>query len=242
MPGRYERSMTHPIRIAPSILAADFGRLGAEIEAVEKAGADLIHVDVMDGHFVPNLTLGPAVVAGIRPFTRLELDVHLMIEEPWKYLEDFARAGSDSITVHVEACPDPVDTIEKIHALGKRAGIVMSPPTPVEEVEPFVGLVERVLVMSVNPGFGGQSFMPEVLSKTRALARWRHERGLSYDIEIDGGIKEANSGEVAAAGAETLVAGSAVFGAENYAGRIAGIRAAAEQGRPQGRAAPAAHG
>lgn len=219
--------MSRTIRIAPSILSADFGRLDDEIKAAEAGGADLIHVDVMDGHFVPNITLGPIVVKGIRPATKLELDVHLMIESPWDYVEAFAKAGADNITVHVEACPDPADTIGKIHATGKTAGLVMSPPTPVESVEPYLELVERVLVMSVNPGFGGQSFMPEVLTKTEALARWRTERGLSYDIEIDGGIKESNSRQAADAGAETLVAGSAVFGGGDYGERITAIRDAA---------------
>ena len=222
--------MVAPIRIAPSILAADFGRLADEIRAAEAGGADLIHIDVMDGHFVPNLTLGPVVVSGIRPTTELELDVHLMIERPWEYVEAFAKAGADSITVHVEACPDPADTLAKIHALGKRAGLALSPPTPVEELEPFTDMVERMLVMSVNPGFGGQSFMPEVLEKTRTLASWRAERNLSYDIEIDGGIQEGNGEEVARAGAETLVAGSAVFGHDSYRRRIEEIRAAAERG------------
>lgn len=222
--------MPGTIQIAPSILAADFGNLGNEVKAVEAGGADLIHVDVMDGHFVPNISLGPVVVEGIRPVTKLELDVHLMIDAPWDYLEAFAKAGADSITVHVEACPDPADTIEKIHKLGKRAGLVMSPPTPIESVEPYLGLVERVLVMSVNPGFGGQSFMPEVLTKTDALHRWRAERNLTYDIEIDGGIKAGNSREVAERGAETLVAGSAIFGGEDYAERISSMRREAERG------------
>ncbi|MDG2303619.1 MAG: ribulose-phosphate 3-epimerase [Candidatus Binatia bacterium] len=218
------------IQIAPSILAADFGQLGDEIKAAEAGGADLIHVDVMDGHFVPNISLGPVVVQGIRPVTKLELDVHLMIESPWEYLEAFAKAGADSITVHVEACPDPADTIGKIHGLGKRAGIVMSPDTPVDAVEPFLDLVERVLVMSVHPGFGGQSFIPEALAKTETLSRWRSERGLAYDIEIDGGIKEANSHEVAEKGAETLVSGSGIFGGDDYGQRISAMRAAAESG------------
>lgn len=222
--------MAGTVQIAPSILAADFGRLGAEVEAAEAGGADLIHVDVMDGHFVPNISLGPVVVEGIRPVTKLELDVHLMIESPWEYLEAFAKAGADSITVHVEACPDPADTLGRIHALGKRAGIVMSPPTPVERVEPFLEEVERVLVMSVNPGFGGQSFMPEVLGKTDALSRWRRERGLAYDIEIDGGIKATNSRQVVERGAETLVAGSAIFGGDDYGERIRAMRAEAEAG------------
>ncbi len=222
--------MPGTVQIAPSILAADFGHLGAEVQAAEAGGADLIHVDVMDGHFVPNISLGPVVVEGIRPVTKLELDVHLMIESPWEYLEAFAEAGADSITVHVEACPDPADTLGRIHALGKRAGIVMSPPTPVESVEPFLEQVERVLVMSVNPGFGGQSFMPEVLTKTDTLSRWRRERGLTYDIEIDGGIKAANSRQVVERGAETLVAGSAIFGGDDYGERIRAMRAEAEAG------------
>lgn len=222
--------MPGTIQIAPSILAADFGHLGAEVQAAEAGGADLIHVDVMDGHFVPNISLGPVVVEGIRPVTKLELDVHLMIESPWDYLDAFAKAGADSITVHVEACPDPADTLGRIHTLGKRAGIVMSPPTPVESVEPFLDRVERVLVMSVNPGFGGQSFMPEVLTKTDTLSRWRRERGLTYDIEIDGGIKAANSRRVVERGAETLVAGSAIFGGEDYGERIRAMRTEAEAG------------
>ncbi len=226
----YDEGVPGTIQIAPSILAADFGHLGDEVRAAEAAGADLIHVDVMDGHFVPNISLGPVVVEGLRPVTKLELDVHLMIDSPWDYLEAFARAGADSITVHVEACPDPADTIGQIHKLGKRAGIVMSPPTSVDAVEPFVELVERVLVMSVHPGFGGQSFLPEVLSKTDALSRWRKERSLSFDIQIDGGIKEANSREVVEKGVETLVAGSAIFGGDDYGQRISAMRAAAESG------------
>lgn len=222
--------MPGTVQIAPSILAADFGNLGDEVKAAEAGGADLIHVDVMDGHFVPNISLGPVVVEGIRPVTKLELDVHLMIESPWDYLEAFAKAGADSITVHVEACPDPANTIQRIHDLGKRAGIVMSPPTPVDAVEPYVGLVERVLVMSVNPGFGGQSFLPEVLTKTETLHRWREERGLAFDIEIDGGIKAANSREVVEHGAETLVAGSAIFGGDDYTERISSMRAEARAG------------
>ena len=222
--------MPGSIQIAPSILAADFGRLGDEVRAAEAAGADLIHVDVMDGHFVPNLSLGPMVVEGIRPVTKLELDVHLMIDRPWDYLQPFVEAGADSITVHVEACPDPADTIEKIHDLDVRAGIVMSPDTPVEAVEPFLGQVQRVLVMSVHPGFGGQSFIEDVLDKTDQLARWRSERDLAYDIEIDGGIKDKNAELVASRGAETLVAGSAIFGQQDYAERIRTMRTAAERG------------
>lgn len=222
--------MPGTVQIAPSILAADFGNLGEEVRAAEAGGADLIHVDVMDGHFVPNISLGPVVVEGIRPVTKLELDVHLMITSPWKYIEEFAKAGADSITVHVEACPEPAETIEQIHKLGKRAGIVMSPPTAVEAVEPYIGMVERVLVMSVNPGFGGQSFMPEVLSKTDALHRWRAKRNLAFDIEIDGGIKAANSREVTEKGAETLVAGSAIFGGDDYGERISSMRAEGESG------------
>jgi ribulose-phosphate 3-epimerase len=224
------------VRIAPSILSADFARLGEEIKAVERAGADLIHVDVMDGRFVPNLTIGPAVVKAIRPVTALDLDVHLMIVEPWKLIESFAKKGATSLTVHVEACPDVPDTIERIHKLGKGAGLALSPPTPIEALEPYVGLVDRVLVMTVHPGFGGQEYMPEMLPKVETLARWRAERGYRYDIEIDGGIKSDNSREVVEAGVDVLVAGSAIFDGGDgrdapdggYAGRISAMRGAAE--------------
>ena len=214
-------------RIAPSILSADFSILGDEVRAVEAGGADMIHVDVMDGHFVPNITIGPLVVKSLRPVTKLELDVHLMIDNPWDYLEEFANAGADSITVHVEACPDPADTIEKIHALGKRAGITLRPGTPIESIEDIASRVERVLIMSVEPGFGGQSFMSDQLDKARRLVEWRKEHGYDYDIQIDGGIKAHNAGECAAAGVEVFVAGSAVFDGDDYGATITAIRNAA---------------
>ena len=220
--------MSTQARIAPSILSADFSILGEEVRQAEAGGADIIHVDVMDGHFVPNLTIGPPVVASLRPVTQLELDVHLMIDAPWKYIEEFAKAGADSITVHIEACPDPADTIGRIHDLGKRAGITMRPGTPIDSIEGVAGLVERVLIMSVEPGFGGQSFMPDQLDKARTLVRWREERGHHYDIEIDGGIKVHNARECAEAGVEVFVAGSAVFDGDDYSATIAAMRNAAD--------------
>jgi ribulose-phosphate 3-epimerase len=209
-----------PLKIAPSILSADFGRLADEVRAVEKAGADWIHVDVMDGRFVPNITIGPVVVKAIRKATKLPLDVHLMIVEPEKYIDDFARAGADTIGVHVEACPHLHRVIQQIRHAGKRASVTLNPHTPLEAIEYVLADVQQVLIMSVNPGFGGQSFIPNVLPKIRQLA----ERQLDLDIEVDGGIKSDNAAQVVAAGANVLVAGSAVFESGDYAATIAKLR------------------
>jgi len=214
--------------IAPSILSADFGRLAAEVEAVEAAGADWIHVDVMDGRFVPNLTIGPPVVKALRKVTKLPLDVHLMIVEPEKYIEAFAQAGADTISVHVEACPHLHSTLQHIHAFKKRAGVVLNPGTPEETVRYVLGLADVVLVMSVNPGFGGQSFLPEVLPKVAALRKMIDESGRAIDLEVDGGVATGTAGRVAAAGARVLVAGSAVFNDKPYASNIASLRGEAE--------------
>ena len=214
-------------RIAPSSLSADFSILGDEVRRAEAGGADIIHVDVMDGHFVPNLTIGPLVVDSLRPVTELELDVHLMIEKPWEYIPEFAKAGADSITVHIETCPEPEDVIQQIHDLGKRAGITLCPGTPLETIKNVAAMVERVLIMSVEPGFGGQSFMPDQLEKARTLVAWRQQDGHHYDIQIDGGIKAHNARECAEAGVEVFVAGSAVFDADDYQTSIAALRASA---------------
>ena len=220
--------MAETALIAPSILSADFSILGDEVRRAEAGGADIIHVDVMDGHFVPNLTIGPLVVDSLRPVTELELDVHLMIEKPWEYIPEFAKAGADSITVHIETCPEPVAVIEQIHKLGKRAGITLCPGTPLDTIAPVAAMVERVLIMSVEPGFGGQSFMPDQLEKSRTLVEWRSAHGHHYDIQIDGGIKAHNARECAEAGVEVFVAGSAVFDAEDYQTSIAALRASAQ--------------
>ena len=216
------------VQIAPSILSADFGRLADEVRAVTAAGADLIHVDVMDGRFVPNLTIGPLVVAAIRKATPLPLDVHLMIEEPERYLGDFARAGADTIGVHVEACRHLHRTIQEIHQLGKRASVTLNPATPVQSVETILGDVEQVLVMSVNPGFGGQAFIPSSLHKLSALRAALDAQHLGAALEVDGGIKPDNARAVVQAGARVLVAGSAIFSSDNYASAIAALRQQAE--------------
>jgi ribulose-phosphate 3-epimerase len=209
------------IMIAPSILSADFGHLAAEIQAVEEAGADVIHVDVMDGHFVPNITIGPPVVAGIRPTTDLPLDVHLMIANPDQYLENFADAGADWITVHVETCPHLHRTIGRIKELGKKAGAVLNPATSLSTLDFILDDLDLVMLMSVNPGFGGQSFIPSSLDKIRQLKSMIEERNLNVGIEVDGGVGPATIAEVAAAGANIFVAGSAVYGEDDY-GRIIG--------------------
>jgi ribulose-phosphate 3-epimerase len=213
-----------PVLVAPSILSADFGRLAEEVKAAEQAGADWIHVDIMDGRFVPNITMGPAVVRAIRAATKLPLDLHLMIVEPEKYLGDFAHAGADILTVHVEACPHLHRTLEHIRELGKKPGVVINPGTGEETLRYVLHLVDLVLVMSVNPGFGGQKFIAEVLPKVRALRQMIDRSGRDVHLEIDGGVGHDNAAAVTEAGARVLVAGSAVFGHPPYAEAIAGIR------------------
>jgi len=223
--------MRRPIRIAPSILSADFGRLAEEVRAVEAAGADWIHVDVMDGRFVPNISIGPLVVEAVRKCTRLPVDAHLMIVEPERYVEAFAKAGADVVTVHTEVSPHLHRTLQAIRAAGARPGVVLNPATPLDAVEYVLGDVALVLLMSVNPGFGGQSYIPAVTEKVRRLRRMADERGLELDIQVDGGIKASTVGAVAEAGANVFVAGTAVFGAPDYRAAISGIREAAEKAR-----------
>ncbi len=215
------------VKIAPSILSADFARLGEQVRDAEAAGADYIHIDVMDGHFVPNITVGPLVVESLRPVTTLPLDVHLMITQPERYIPDFVRAGADILTVHVEACLHLHRTIHQIKELGIRAGVTLNPATPLVSLEEVLSDVDMVLIMSVNPGYGGQSYIPGSSAKITRLRHMLDARGLvDVDIEVDGGVKAHNAAEIVAAGANVLVLGSAIFNQEaTVAQNIARIRA-----------------
>lgn len=212
------------VKIAPSILAADFSKLGDEIKAVEQAGADWIHIDVMDGHFVPNITIGPLVVEAIRKTTELPLDVHLMIEDADKYIKDFANAGADILTVHVEACPHLNRTINHIKEQNVRAGVVLNPSTPLSSLEEVLHEIDMVLLMSVNPGFGGQKFISSLLDKTNNLKEIMGHYEHEFDLEVDGGIKPENAGELKEVGANVLVAGSAIFNSKDYKKAIQQLR------------------
>lgn len=212
------------VKISPSILSADFARLGDEIRAIERGGADYVHVDVMDGHFVPNITIGPLVVDAVKKITELPLDVHLMIENPDLYIPDFAKAGADIITVHQEAVPHLHRTVQLIKRLGRKAGVSINPATPASTLEMILAELDLVLVMTVNPGFGGQSFIESCLPKIRQLRQQIETRGLAVELEVDGGVKIDNIGRIAAAGADVFVAGSAVFGTADYQTTIAALR------------------
>lgn len=221
------------IEILPSLLSANFARLGAHIAEVEAAGATMLHFDVMDGHFVPNLTMGTPVLQSIRKITRAHLDVHLMITNPDVFVPVFIEAGADSVSVHQEACPHLDRTLRLIQSEGALAGVVLNPSTPVSTLDEVLDVVDVVLIMSVNPGFGGQKFLPNSLNKVRQLAERRHRLGLSFKIEIDGGIGASNAADVVRAGAEWLVAGNSVFGAPDPGAALVALRETAQTGLQQ---------
>ena len=223
--------MPHPIRIAPSILSADFGRLADEVRAIEAAGADLVHVDVMDGRFVPNITIGPLVVEAVRKVTKLPIDCHLMIVEPERYVEAFAKAGADLVSVHAEVSPHLHRTLQAIRAAGARPAVALNPSTPLSAVEWVLADAEMVLIMTVNPGFGGQRYIEACTQKIRDLRLMADGRNPALEIEVDGGVRPDVAAIVAAAGANMLVAGTAVFGQKDYRHAIAAIRAAADGAR-----------
>lgn len=221
------------IKISPSVLASDFSKLGEEAVRMEKSGSDMLHLDVMDGRFVPNISFGAPVIKAIRDKTDIIFDVHLMIDEPLKYIEDFAKAGADIITFHIESSSPVDETVEKILSCGCKAGISIKPATPAEELFPYLEGLSMVLVMTVEPGFGGQSFMADMMPKVTSLRKEIERRGLDIDIQVDGGIKDSTISVAASAGANAFVAGSAVFGAEDAAREISSLRAIAADSYPQ---------
>ncbi|MBV6683207.1 ribulose-phosphate 3-epimerase [Rossellomorea marisflavi] len=221
------------MKIAPSILSADFSKLGEDIREVEAGGADYIHVDVMDGHFVPNITLGPPIVKAIRPITGLPLDVHLMISEPAKYVDAFADAGADYITVHVEADPHIHRTIQLIKNRGVKAGVVLNPGTASELIKPLIADIDMVLLMTVNPGFGGQAFIPSVVTKIKEIRKWADELNPALEIEVDGGINPETIAVCAEAGADVFVAGSAIYNQSDRKKAIEDLKAAASVGKAE---------